>query len=63
MEGIYIKSPEEASAIVRGLESRLMDVMSLGDNLYEVGSEKTIGKTYTVDLLEGTCTCPSYQWR
>jgi uncharacterized Zn finger protein len=31
--------------------------------LYEVGSERTTGKTYVVDLLQGTCTCPSFAWR
>jgi hypothetical protein len=50
--------------LLQRIETRLLEVKPLQEEgLYEVASEKTSGKTYTVDLLQGSCTCPSYQWR
>ena len=56
--------PGEVPDLLQRIELRLMKVKPLQESsLFEVGSERTANKTYTVDLLEGTCTCPSYQWR
>ena len=46
-------------------EGPMMSLTSkpLGEQLFEVESENHPGRTYVVDMLSRTCTCPHYRYR
>jgi len=40
-----------------------LEVRRLESGLYEVPSFRVPGRTYVVDVLEGSCTCPHFKFR